>query len=99
MDNKEFWNAGKHLWVTSKDMKFAHITDSLLKISDIALQQMVVYEKGTLLMVTRSGILCHTLPIAILDTKATVNQDIKTISCILPHIHTYLYYRKLYTEK
>ena len=73
-------------------MKFAHIADSLLKISDAALDQMTIYSKGTLLIVTRSGILRHTFPIAILDTEATVNQDVKAISCVLSHIHTYLYY-------
>lgn len=92
MDHKEYWNNGKYLWITSKDMKFAHITDSILKISDIALEEMTTYGKGTLLMVTRSGILRHTLPIAILDVQATVNQDIKTISCYVHEIHKYLYY-------
>ena len=92
MDNRKYWNNAKHLWITSKDMKFAHIADSLLKISDGALDQMTIYSKGTLLIVTRSGILRHTFPIAILDTEATVNQDVKAISCVLSHIHTYLYY-------
>ena len=92
MDNRKYWNNAKHLWITSKDMKFAHIADSLLKISDAALDQMTIYGKGTLLIVTRSGILRHTFPIAILDTEATVNQDVKAISCVLSHIHTYLYY-------
>ena len=92
MDNKEYWNNGKHLWVTSKDMKSVHITDSLMKISDSALEQMNIYPKGTLLLVTRSGILRHTLPIAILGDEATVNQDIKTISCHFSNINRYLYY-------
>ena len=92
MDNRKYWNNAKYLWITSKDMKFAHIADSLLKISDAALDQMTIYGKGTLLIVTRSGILRHTFPIAILDTEATVNQDVKAISCVLSHIHTYLYY-------
>ena len=66
--------------------------DSLMKISDSALEQMNIYPKGTLLLVTRSGILRHTLPIAILGDEATVNQDIKTISCHFPNINRYLYY-------
>ena len=69
MDNRKYWNNAKYLWITSKDMKFAHIADSLLKISDAALDQMTIYGKGTLLIVTRSGILRHTFPIAILDQK------------------------------
>ena len=91
MDNKEYWDNGKHLWVTSKDMKCSHITNSLMKITDKALEEMTIYEKGTLLVVTRSGILRHTLPISILEKPATVNQDLKTI---LPHIQElseYLY--------
>ena len=92
MDNKEYWNNGKHLWVTSKDMKSVHIVDSLMKISDSALEQMTIYPKGTLLLVTRSGILRHTLPIAILEKEATINQDIKTISCYYPHLQTFIYY-------
>lgn len=91
MDNKEYWDNGKHLWVTSKDMKCSHITNSLMKITDKALEEMTIYEKGTLLVVTRSGILRHTLPLSILEKPATVNQDLKTI---LPHIQElseYLY--------
>ena len=86
MDNKEYWHNGNHLWVTSKDMKCSHITNSLMKITDKALEIMTIYERGTLLVVTRSGILRHTLPISILEAPATVNQDLKAIS---PHISKY----------
>lgn len=79
MDIKEYWNKGKNLWVTSKDMKNDSIHDSLMKITDEALNIMTQYEKDTLLVVTRSGILRHTLPIAILEKNATINQDIKSI--------------------
>ena len=30
MDHKEYWNNGKYLWITSKDMKFAHIGKATL---------------------------------------------------------------------
>ena len=53
---------------------------------------MTQYVPGTLLMVTRSGILRHSLPIAILEEKATVNQDLKTISLHLKETHEYVYY-------
>lgn len=91
MDNKEYWDNGKYLWVTSKDMKCNHITNSLIKITDKALEVMKIYEKGTLLVVTRSGILRHTLPLSILDKPATVNQDLKTISPHLQELSKYLY--------
>ncbi|MDQ6235189.1 restriction endonuclease subunit S [Bacteroides fragilis] len=91
MDNKEYWDNGKHLWVTSKDMKYSHITNSLMKITDKALEGMTLYEKGTLLVVTRSGILRHTLPLSILEKPATVNQDLKTISPHIQELSEYLY--------
>ena len=91
MDNKEYWSNGKHLWVTSKDMKCSHITNSLMKITDKALEVMTMYEKGTLLVVTRSGILKHTLPLSILEKSATVNQDLKTISPHIQELSEYLY--------
>ena len=91
MDNKEYWYNGNHLWVTSKDMKCSHITNSLMKITDKALKVMTIYERGTLLVVTRSGILRHTLPISILETPATVNQDLKAISPYIQELSEYLY--------
>ena len=91
MDNNEYWDNGKHLWVTSKDMKCSHITNSLMKITEKALEGMTLYEKGTLLVVTRSGILRHTLPLSILEKPATVNQDLKTISPHIQELSEYLY--------
>ena len=91
MDNKEYWHNGNHLWVTSKDMKCSHITNSLMKITDKALEIMTIYERGTLLVVTRSGILRHTLPISILEAPATVNQDLKAISPHIKDLSEYLY--------
>ncbi|QYR09878.1 restriction endonuclease subunit S [Prevotella sp. Rep29] len=92
MDNKQYWSNGTNLWITSKDMKCERITDSMMKISNDALDIMTQYEPGTLLMVTRSGILRHSLPIAILEEKATVNQDLKTISLHFKETHEYVYY-------
>ncbi len=92
MDIKEYWNKGKNLWVTSKDMKNDSIHDSLMKITDEALNIMTQYKKDTLLVVTRSGILRHTLPIAILEKKATINQDIKSIMPLNGIIPKFLFY-------
>ncbi len=92
MEEKKYWNGGTNLWITSKDMKSAIIADSMMKITDAALPLMTIYEPGTLLIVTRSGILRRMLPIAILDKKACVNQDLKAISLYLKTIHKYIYY-------
>ena len=92
MAKKAYWQNGNNLWVTSKDMKSDRIGDSKLKISDEALSIMTMYEPGTLLLVTRSGILRHSMPLAILEKKATVNQDIKTISLFVSELNEFMYY-------
>ena len=63
-----------------------------MKITDEALNIMTQYEKDTLLVVTRSGILRHTLPIAILEKNATINQDIKSIMPLNGIIPKFLFY-------
>ena len=92
MAKKAYWQNGNNLWVTSKDMKSDRIGDSKLKISDEALSIMTVYEPGTLLLVTRSGILRHSMPLAILEKQATVNQDIKTISLFVSELNEFVFY-------
>lgn len=86
MKNREFWNNGKWYWVTSKDMKTDYIRQSKMRVSDKALESLKLYEPKTLLLVARSGILKHSLPLAMLECQATINQDIKAleVSKILP---------------
>jgi Type I restriction modification DNA specificity domain. len=59
MHNPKFWH-GDVNWVTSKDMKSLYISESLLKITEDALQNMELFPIGTLLFVARSGILKRT---------------------------------------
>ena len=92
MSDNSYWENGKHLWVTSKDMKSHRISDSRMKISDKALTIMTQYKPGTILIVTRSGILRHSLPIAILEKDATINQDLKAVSFYIQDLHPYIYY-------
>ena len=96
MNNSLYWN-GDIVWISSKDMKSHRIYDSELKITELALNEMTLYHPGTLLLVARSGILKHTLPLAILEVEATINQDIKALQ-----VHGcnsfYLYYALLAKE-
>ena len=98
MDNKDFWENGKHLWITSKDMKSQSLKDSQMKISDRAVQEMTVFHPGSILMVNRSGILRRKLPLAILKAEATINQDIKAIVPYLSCLSPYLFYAILSQE-
>ena len=74
----EFWN-GEILWVTPKDMKSPVITDSELKITTEGVNSSSAkfIPARSILIVARSGILRHTLPVCINDIECTVNQDIK----------------------
>jgi len=88
--NREYWE-GNILWVTSKDMKCKYINSSLLMISEKGLEQMQLYPENTLLLVTRSGILRHTIPVAILKKPATINQDLKAIMPYIANLEEYIY--------
>ena len=96
MSNSLYWN-GDIVWISSKDMKSSRISGSELKITNLALNEMTLYHPGTLLLVARSGILKHSLPLAILEVDATINQDIKALK-----VHGcnafYLYYAILSQE-
>ena len=96
MSNSLYWN-GDIVWISSKDMKSSRISGSELKITNLVLNEMTLYHPGTLLLVARSGILKHSLPLAILEVDATINQDIKALQ-----VHGcnafYLYYAILSQE-
>ena len=66
-------------WVTPKDMKSELIKDSIDHITDDAVKNSTTRKipAGAVLMVIRSGILKHTLPVAINTREVTVNQDMK----------------------
>ncbi|MGL6159968.1 restriction endonuclease subunit S [Microbulbifer sp.] len=78
--NPHFWN-GHIPWVSPKDMKSPEIVDTKDHISDRAVENSSVrlLPEGSVLFVTRSGILAHSFPVATTRVSATVNQDIKAI--------------------
>jgi len=75
---KEFWN-GNILWVTSKDVKQKYIDSTQICLSDLGASSMQLYPPKTMIIVGRSGILRHSLPVAILKKGATINQDLKAL--------------------
>lgn len=66
-------------WVTPKDMKCDIITDAIDHITEEAIANSTtkLIPPYAILMVIRSGILKHTLPIAINKRSVTINQDMK----------------------
>ncbi len=66
-------------WITSKDMKSLIISDSKDHINQDAIENSSAkkIKPNSVLMVIRSGILKHTLPVAVNKVEVTVNQDLK----------------------
>ncbi len=66
-------------WVSPKDMKEDVISDSIDHITEEAVANSTtnMVPTGSVLMVIRSGILKHTLPVAINAVPVTINQDMK----------------------
>lgn len=77
--NPTYWDGGDIPWVTSKDMKTSFIGGSQVHItkdgSDNSSAKLLPV--NSILMVLRSGILKHTLPVAITTRRVTINQDLK----------------------
>lgn len=78
--NTDYWN-GKIPWVSPKDMKTDIITDTEDHITLDALKESTTnfIQPGAVLIVVRSGILRHSIPVAINQLPVTINQDIKAI--------------------
>ena len=91
MTNPAFWG-GNIPWVSSKDMKKSTINDSEMHITNHAAETMRKYPVGTILLVARSGILKRLLPLCILGTESTINQDIKAFSLYNNDLSEWLYY-------
>ena len=77
--SKPEYYTGEIPWITPKDMKSALIMDSIDHITEEAVEKSAVkiIPAKSVLMVIRSGILKHTLPVAINTVPVTINQDMK----------------------
>ena len=75
----EYYEEGDVPWVSSKDMKTDILTDSQIKINQLGVENSTakMVPVNSVIMVIRSGILKHTLPVAINAVPITVNQDLK----------------------
>ena len=76
----EFWN-GDIPWVSPKDMKSETISGSEEAITLAGLHGSAtsMVEPGAVLLVVRSGILKHTIPVAINVVPVALNQDMKAL--------------------
>lgn len=83
-DVAAYWTGGTIPWVSPKDMKVFRLRDSEDHITPEAVvgSAASLVDAGSILVVTRSGILEHTFPVALTDREVTVNQDMKALT---PH--------------
>ena len=81
MAEKSFWGNGTIPWISSKDMKESTLSDTQDHITKRAVDEavMTVYPANSIAVVTRSGILKHTFPVAYVPFETTINQDIKIL--------------------
>ena len=84
-----FWTNGNVPWVSPKDMKTFYIDDTEDHITDEAVVKSAakLLQPSSVLVVTRSGILQRTLPVAINRVSVTTNQDLSVtvLSRVQPH--------------
>ncbi|PAQ11708.1 restriction endonuclease subunit S [Mesorhizobium temperatum] len=80
--NPAFWN-GEIPWVSPKDMKRWEIDSAEDQITSEAIKASAtnLIPVNSILVVNRSGILKHTLPIGITRRPLAINQDIKALIC------------------
>lgn len=79
--NDEYWEEGTIPWVSPKDMKSRRIDETQDRMTELALRETSSKKipEGSILLVTRSSILDHTLPVAVSDVELTINQDMKAL--------------------
>lgn len=75
----EYYKDGDIPWVSAKDMKTDVLKDSQIKINQLGVDNSTarLVPVNSIIMVIRSGILKHTLPVAVNKVPITVNQDLK----------------------
>jgi type I restriction enzyme S subunit len=79
-DNVEYWR-GDIPWVSPKDMKVPLVIETEDKITAQAIRESATkfVPGGSVLIVVRSGILVHSIPVALAGCAVTLNQDLKAM--------------------
>jgi type I restriction enzyme S subunit len=93
-DTLEYWR-GDIPWVSPKDMKVSVVVDTEDKITPQAVRESAtkLVPSGAVLIVVRSGILVHSIPVALSGREVALNQDLKALlpsSDVLPEYLLYL---------
>jgi restriction endonuclease S subunit len=75
-----YWN-GDIPWVSAKEVNDFEISDTEEHLTELGVKaaRLKLAEIGSVILVFRSSILCHTLPVAVNTRPLVVNQDIKVL--------------------
>ncbi|MBP3193783.1 restriction endonuclease subunit S [Natronogracilivirga saccharolytica] len=76
----DYWD-GDIPWVSPKDMKHRYISETEDYVTELAVNEVFrrIVAPKSVLIVVRSGILIHSLPVAINKTGVTINQDMRAL--------------------
>lgn len=79
-EKPEYWN-GDIPWVSPKDMKtdFIEKSEDYITLKGLKESSTILIKEPSILIVVRSGILKHTLPISVNTVQVTLNQDLKAL--------------------
>jgi len=79
-ENRGFWD-GDIPWVSAKDMGNFYVSDAEDHITTEAVTASAtqIVPKGSVLVVVRSGILRHTIPVSVTTRDVAINQDMKAL--------------------
>lgn len=78
----DFWEDGTIPWVSPKDMKTWRLdsTQDLISKAAVDGSSAKLFDANSVALVVRSGILEHTLPVALVPFAATANQDMRVVT-------------------
>jgi type I restriction enzyme S subunit len=81
MRNPDYWLNGTIPWISSGDVKFVHLKETGYYITNEAVKHgsTTMLPAGSIVIVTRSGILRKYLPVATNLIPMAINQDIKAL--------------------
>ncbi|MCW3814446.1 restriction endonuclease subunit S [Micromonospora sp. DR5-3] len=91
--NRDYWGEGLP-WISSKEVKGARLHTSTHTVTRKAIDEtgLRICPTGSVLVVVRSGILAHTLPVAVTTMPVTINQDVKAFFSEEPLMNEWLAY-------
>ncbi|ADT99181.1 restriction endonuclease subunit S [Mycolicibacterium gilvum] len=86
-----YWGDGVP-WASSKDVKAPRLASTTHTVTPQAVEEtgLKVCPVGSVLVVMRSGILAHTLPVTVTDVPVAINQDLKAFHSSEPFMNEWL---------